>query len=360
MSMRDLMAGISRRTALKTAAAAALLGTFGAGRRASAQTMDDLSSYKAADRTQKLIEGAKKEGTVSIYSSATTEDMKALTTAFEKKYGIKTVTWRASGENVLQRSVTEARANRFDVDAFETDGPIMESLHREKLLQPQDSPVFADLVPDAVRPHKEWIGDRIQVFTAAYNTDAVKKSDQPKSYEDLLDPKWKGKLGIEAEDKDWLAQVCAELGEDKALKLFRDIVAKNGISVRKGHTLLAQLVVSGEVPLALTTYLYKAQQLKNDGAPIEWFALPPEIGRFQGTGVAKKAPHPHAALLFTDWLLTEGQEILAKRDFLPTNIKVKPLPDLGLKFVDPAKILDENDKWDKLYKEIFLDQSKAR
>jgi iron(III) transport system substrate-binding protein len=143
------------------------------------------------------------------------------------------------------------------------------------------------------------------------------------------------------------------------LELFRNIVAKNGISVRKGHTLLTNLVVSGEVPLALTTYLYKVQQLKDQGAPIDWFALPPQVARSQGVGMARKAPHPNAAVLFIDFMLSDGQAILAKRDFFPTNIKVKPLPQgIALTVADPVKLLDEGDKWQKLFREIVTHQSR--
>jgi len=319
----------------------------------------DIATYQGADRTQRLIDGAKKEGTFTIYTSATVDDMAALTAAFQKKYGIKPQVWRASSENIIQRASTEARGGRFDVDVFETDSVAMEALHREKLLQVVKSPSLGDLIPAAIPPHGEWIGDRVQIFTAAYNTNLVKKADLPKRYEDLTDPKWKGKLGVEAADSDWLSAVVTEMGEEKGLNLFREIVKKNGLSVRKGHTLLANLVVSGEVPLALTTYLYKVMQLKNDGAPIDWLALPPEIARSQGTGMALKAPHPHAAVLFMEWLLTDGQEILGKRDFIPANIKVKPLPEgLTFKFVDPAKLLDENDKWDKLYNDIITNQGR--
>src|SRR5215510_4805625 len=209
----------------------------------------DIATYQGADRTQKLIEGAKKEGTLTIYSSATVDDLAALTSAFEKKYGIKVQVWRASSENIIQRAATEARGNRFDVDVFETDGVAMEAIYREKLLQEVNTPLLADLMPEALPPHKEWIGDRIQIFTAAYNTRAIKKDDLPKNYDDLTNPKWKGKLGIEAADHDWFSAVVGELGEEKGAKLFREIVSKNGISVRKGHTLLANLVVTGEVPL---------------------------------------------------------------------------------------------------------------
>jgi iron(III) transport system substrate-binding protein len=319
----------------------------------------DIATYQGADRTQRLVEGAKKEGTFTIYTSATVDDMTALVTAFEKKYGIKPQIWRASSENIIQRASTEARGGRFDVDVFETDGVAMEALHREKLLQVVKSPFLGDLIPAAVPAHGEWIGDRVQIFTAAYNTGLIKKADLPKRFEDLTDPKWKGKLGIEAADNDWFSAVVSDMGEEKGLKLFREIATKNGLSVRKGHTLLANLVVSGEVPLALTTYLYKVLQLKNDGAPIDWFVLPPEIARSQGTGMARKAPHPHGAVLFMDFLLSDAQEILAKRDFIPTNVKVKPLPEgITLKFVDPAKLLDENDKWEKLYKDIITNQSR--
>ena len=165
----------------------------------------------------------------------------------------------------------EARANRFTVDVIETNGPELESMHRENILQLVKSPYLADLIAPAILPHGEWVGTRLNVFVQAYNTKLVKKQDLPKTWEDLANPKWKGKLGIEQEDSDWLAGIFADIGEARARKVFKDIVAANGISVRKGHTLLTQLVVSGEVPLALTVYNYKAEQLKKQGAPIDWF-----------------------------------------------------------------------------------------
>jgi len=260
---------------------------------------------------------------------------------------------------VLQRTVTEARANRFDLDIVDTNGPELEGLHREKLLQEVKSPYVADLVAQAIQPHREWVGTRLNIFTAAYNTKLVKKEELPKTYEDLLDPKWKGRLGIEAEDFDWFSGVIGELGEAKGLKLFRDIVAKNGISVRKGHTLLTNLVASGEVPLALTVYNYKAEQLKNKGAPIDWFAFPPAIARPNGIGMLRRAPHPHAAVLFFDFMLSDGQGLLAKRDFIPTNRKIdSPLNKMPIKFVDSRVILDEQAKWSNLYHEIITKQAK--
>jgi iron(III) transport system substrate-binding protein len=147
------------------------------------------------------------------------------------------------------------------------------------------------------------------------------------------------------------------MGEAKTLQLFRDIVRINGMSVRKGHTLLANLVVSGEVPFALTLYHYKAEQLKNSGAPLDWYVLPPGFARFLGTGVMKRAPHPHAAVLFMDFMLFEAQQLLLDRDFTPTNMKVKPL-DVKFNVIDPAQVLDEGDKWQKLYTEIVIKQGR--
>ena len=320
----------------------------------------DIAAYQGADRTQKLIEGAKKEGTLTIYTSAPVDDMKILTDAFEQKYGVKTKLWRGSSENVLQRGVVETRAGRYEADLFETNGPEMEALHREQILQAVKSPLQAELMPQAIFPHGEWVGTRLNIFVGAFNTNLVKKEDVPKTYEGFLDPKWKDKLGIEAEDHDWFAALMSVMGEEKGLQLFRNIVAKNGISVRKGHTLLTNLVASGEVPLALTVYSYKAEQLKNNGAPLDWFAIAPAFARANGVGVSRTSPHPNAALLFYDFMLRDAQQLLVSRDFTPTNVKVKELPaGMKLEFVDPKVILDQGEKWAKLYNEIIVSRSKA-
>jgi iron(III) transport system substrate-binding protein len=325
----------------------------------SASTTAGIAAYAGPDRAEKLIAGAKKEGTVTVYTSANVDDMAVVTSAFEKKYGVKVRIWRGSSETVVQRSVTEARGGRYDADVFETGGAAMESLHREKLLQEVKSPYLADLNPAAITAHGEWTGTRYNVFVAAYNTKLIKKDELPKSYDHLLDPKWKGKLGIEADDSDWFGAVIDQLGEERGLKLFRDIVATNGISVRKGHSLLANLIISGEVPLALTTYAYRAVQLKNSGAPVDWFAIPPTIARFEGAGVARRAAHPNAAILFFEFMLTDAQELLRDREYFPASRKVKPpLDGISVTFLDPAKNLDENQKWSKYYRDTIINRAR--
>ena len=335
----------------------ALLAAWALSQGAAAQdakeTIEDLASYAGADRIEKLLGGAKKEGSVSLYSSAAPEDLAALTGAFEKKYAVKVRVWRGSSENVVQRAVIEARGGRYDADVLETGAIAMESMHRERLFQAIKTPALSELLPTAILPHGEWIGTRLNIFVAAYNTGLIRKGELPSSYDNLLDHRWKGKLGLEAEDSDWFGGVVSALGEEKGLKLFREIVAANGISVRKGHTLLANLVVSGEVPLALSAYAYKAEQLRKSGAPIGWLVIPPGVGRFEGAAVSRRAPHPHAAILFFDFMLTDGQDILRERDFFSARANAQSLPQgADLHFLDPARALDENAKWSKYFRDI--------
>ena len=233
---------------------------------ARAQSVADIARYSGPDRTQHLVDGAKKEGLVTIYSSAVIADTNAIIQAFEKKYGVRVRLWRGSSDDILRRAVTEARGERYDADLAETAGDSMEGLQRERLLAEISSPVFAQLMPGAVIPHRGWIADRLSVFTVAYNTTLIKPADVPKNYADLADPKWKGKLGVddEADDSSWFMSVAEAMGKDAGLALFRKIVATNGISVRRGHTLLSNLVVAGEVPLALNVYGYRVTALKKE------------------------------------------------------------------------------------------------
>ena len=348
-------AHFSRRQMIQAGAAtlgAASLGSVMA--QASANNIAALAALTGAERQKRLAEGAKKEGVVSIYTSMPLDDMAALTSAFEAKYGVKAKVWRSGSEKILQRGLLEAKANRFEVDVFETNSPETEVLSREKVLIAGNSPYLNELIPQAIPSHKEWIATRLNIFTCAYNTKLVKKEELPKTYQDLLDPKWKGKLSVEADDSDWLAETVMKMGEEKGLALFREIARKNAVSVRKGHTLLSNLVASGEVPLALTVYNYKIEQMKNSGAPVDWFALDPTIARPNANGVARNAPHPHAALLFQDFELTEGQVILGKRDFIPTSTKVPSnLNKMPLIFANPKTTLDDGQKWNKIYDDIF-------
>ncbi|WP_271893984.1 ABC transporter substrate-binding protein [Candidatus Phyllobacterium onerii] len=315
----------------------------------------ELAAYDGADRMQKLIDGAKQEGTLTIYTSAPVDDMTALTSAFTEKYGVKVEVWRGSSEDVLQRGVAETRAGRYTADILETNGPELEALTRENILQPVSSPTFNQILPSALFEHRSWIGTRLNVITSAYNTNLVQAADVPKTWTDFLNPAFKGKLGIEAEDFDWLAAVVKNFpSEAEGIDFFKKLAATNGLSVRKGHTLLTNLTASGEVPMSMTVYQYKAQQLKQDGAPIEWFGIAPIPARVNGIGVSRHSTHPHAALLFYEFELTDAQSILAKRGFTPTNISLFPLPEnLKLSVIDSKIVLDEGKKWRNVFDEVI-------
>jgi iron(III) transport system substrate-binding protein len=314
----------------------------------------DIAAYQGSDREQRLVEGAKREGTLTLYSNAPTDDNAALVGAFTRRHAIKVNLWRASSEEIRQRVLAEAKARRFDVDFILNNSPALEPLRSEKILRPVQSPYLADLMPAAIPPHREWVGFCLNVLVAAYNTNLVKKEELPASYQDLTDPRWKGRLGIEVDDFDWFAGLIAQLGEARGLELFRTIAATNGFSVRKGHTLLANLVAAGEVPLALTVFNYTAEQLKRKGAPVDWLALPPLISMPNSISVASTALHPHAAVLLFDFMLSEGQGILAQRDYVVTSTKVASPLDRGrLKVLDSAKILLDGDKWYRLYTDVI-------
>jgi iron(III) transport system substrate-binding protein len=242
------------------------------------------------------------------------------------------------------------------VDLVHFGAPEMEALSREKILQAVNSPVHKDLQPGSVPAHREWAATLLSVWVQAYNTNLIRKSDLPRTYADLLDPKWKGKLGIEAKNQDWFASVVDVMGGgEKGLKFFRDLVARNGISPRTGHTLLTNMVIAGEVPLALTLYNYMPEQAKKRGAPIGWFALEPAVARSNAIGVARRAPHPNAALLFYEYMLGEGQQYLVKMDYVPSNTKApSALKNVKILQTDPIRSLDETDKWTKLFEDVVL------
>lgn len=327
------------------------------GARAQVPAIDSVATYAGADRIERLIAGGRKERTLTLYSSARSDDLAALAAAFEDKYGIKVRVWRASSEVILSRVINESRGGRFDADVIETAGPDLSALAREQLLQPLSSPVFADLDKSALVPDHAWTANRYNMIVAAYNTKLVAAADVPRRYSDLLDSRWRGRLGIEADDAHWFATIVTALGEHVGLDLFRGIASRNGVSMRKGHSLLANLVVSGEVPFALTVYGYHADQLKRAGAPIEKVYLPPVVVMPTGIAVLRKAPHPFAAVLFTDFMLSDGQAILTARDHVVTNRRYGGLPaDLNVAFVDLPKYLDERDKWTRLFKDVFVGQ----
>jgi len=301
------------------------------------------------------IDRAKKEGAVTLYTSMQLVDSRPLTEAFEKKYGIKVSLWRASGEKVAERVITESRGGRFDVDVIETDGAQVEILYREKQLAPLKAPSVADVPQEILQPHGYYAPTRLTLYVMSYNTNLVKPADVPRTYADLLQPRWNGKLALENDDVPWFASVVKAMGETQGVAYFRKLAA-NKPSMRKGHTLMAEMVAAGEIEIALDTHVQGIARLKEKGAPIDWKPLQPAFGQPSSIGVAARAPHPEAARLLADFILSrEGQEIIKSRNRVPVSRAVdSPLNKFQYRLIDPAIALDEWDKWSALWSSIFL------
>jgi iron(III) transport system substrate-binding protein len=316
---------------------------------------DAIYMYRGADRDQRLLAGARKEGSLLFYTSMATTESMPLAQAFEKKYGVKVELWRSTSDKVVQRAITEARGHRFTLDFVETNGPELEMLAREKLLSEFYSPYVSDLPAAAVPAHRLWVSDRLNVFVVAYNTNKVRRDELPKTFEGFLEAKWKGRIGLEATDAEWLGTLVKLWGQDRGMAFFRKL-AEMKPDIRKGHVLFSELVAAGEVPVGLTIYSSNAESMKRRGGPIDWVPIDPVVVRPQAIGVAKNAPHPHAALLFADFILSpEGQELLLSMGRVPSSAKVKSnLSHIRYTLIDPVTVLDESEKWEKIWNDLFL------
>jgi iron(III) transport system substrate-binding protein len=322
-----------------------------------------VAAYKGAERTERLIAGAKKEGEVMIYSSLTPPDQLRLADDFKSRYGVTLKFWRGSQTNILQRVLTETRGGRFEFDALETNSPQIEAISREKLLQKMNSP-FIDqvLVPETLPAHGEWTPDRLNLLVYAFNTDAVKRAELPKTWQQLLDAKWKRRLGMESTNVEWFAALVEAMGEKAGLDLFRRL-GDNGVAVRTGHTHSTGRVIAGEIPLFLGVFSHDVDRMKVQGAPVDWFVLPPAVVLPSAVAVSRRAAHPHAAALFYDYMLTEGQKFYTEVYRVPANksydTHVRRLVQERhpIAVVNAHEAIDDYDKWHGLYKKLIVDRS---
>ena len=322
-----------------------------------------VAAYSGPDRTARLIAGAKKEGELMLYSSLTQDDQLKLVADFKRRYAVTVKFWRGSQAHILQRVLSETRGGRFEFDVLETNAPQIEALAREQLQQKMNSPyVEQELLPEVMPPHGEWAPDRLNLLVYAYNTRLVKAADVPKSWQALLDPKWKKRIGVESTNVDWFAALVKSLGENAGLELFRRM-ADNGLAVRTGHNHSAVLVAAGEIPLMLGIYSHDADRMKAKSAPVDWFILPPAVVLPSAVAVSRRAPHPNAAALFYDYMLTDGQRFYMDVHRVPANKNYDtPVRRLvrerqAVQIVNARETIDDYEKWLDLYKRIIVDRS---
>ncbi len=312
------------------------------------------ASYSGSDREQKLRQGAANESVLTLYSALAVEDNAAVIGAFERKYAIKVNLWRAGSEEVRDRVLAESSARRPRVDIVLDDYYALQALHREQLLYPVSSPLLAELLPQAIPPHRQWVAAFFTILGGAYNTEEIKRGDLPSSYRDLLNARPQGPIGIEAGDYTWFAATCRALGETECIDLFRGIGRRHGYSVRNGHTLLTNLVAAGEMPIALAVFRKAVLQLNRKGAAIDWFALQPMVSQPGAVALARDAPHPNSGVLFYDFMIGDAQAILGDRQFVVSTRKIDtPVDRNAITIPDPDTALDEAKHWQEVFNTTF-------
>ncbi len=319
-----------------------------------ASDMKTLAALREPERGKTLWEQAKREGGLNFYTVVELGVSKAVATAFEKKYGLRVNLNRANSERLMTRFVAEVKAGKNQADVMENDAAELTWLGSQGFLEAAPSPQLERYPKHIVGPDAFWFGSRYTFYVVAYNSRLVSPADVPRSYEDLLKPKWKAKMMIEAEDVDWFATLWNHWGKRKASDYFKKL-GEQELLVRRGHTNITQLLSAGESPLAITIYNHQVERMKRNGAPIEWVALEPVVSRMGGVAVVKNAPHPAAALLYFDFIFShEGQVVLRKAGRSPTDPQVGSEPKRlseGFKFimVDPRIMSEKRKEWDTLF-----------
>lgn len=302
---------------------------------------------------------AEAEGKVVFYASMSTSDVKALTDGFKQLYPkIDAQFYRSSDSQLMEKVLTEGRAGKPLWDVIAQTGFYGHLLKKRGMLEAYDSPerkFYRDAYKD---PQAFWTSIYTTYAVFGYNTRSVPKASIPKSYEDLLKPEWKGQLGMEGRAYEWFSTTMKNMGgEEKGLAFMRRF-AQQQPQPRSGRTLIAQLVAAGEFRGSVTVYSQSYEILKATGAPVEWVALDPVYASVHPTGIAARAPHPNAARLLMDFLLSKkGQEILRSLRRIPDRIDTPPDPPRLIEGIRPAvtspEIYDDFDRYVKLFNETF-------
>ena len=311
-----------------------------------------LPNVRAAS-TNAILDAAKREGEIVFYASMNLAEANIMIAEFEKRYpSIKVKLNRAGSEKLLTRVLAEARAKRVAADVIQTVEFSMHILKRSGVLARHISPSDS-LYPKNFKDEGFWTTVYYNPYVTAYNTRLVASRMAPKTYDDLLDPKWKGKMMMEGTKADWFAGMLQIMGQERGLQYMRQL-AKQEPMLREGHELLAQLVAAGEGFFDINIPASSVDRVKEKGAPIDWIALGEAPAIMVGIGLASQATHVNAAKLFIDFALSrEGQRLqqgfgrlVARTDLASEQpaairqIKMEPVnPELAEKMNDYAKQL---------------------
>lgn len=305
-----------------------------------------------------VIELAQKEGQLVFYTSMDAGDARLLTQAFQKKYpGIKADFYRAGREAVFSRFATEQKAGRYVTDVVSVGEFHTLEMKKRGLSTRYASPEMSAFSPEFRDPQSYWTCVYLTVGVLAYNTRRVKADEVPRRYEDLLQPKWKGRMALDANEERWVPGLMQTMGREKAVS-FLKALAQQDIYIRRGRSLLTQLLLAGEFDVQIVAYWHEIARLLRDKAPISWVGIEPAITGAPQISLVAKAPHPNAGRLFIDFVISaEGQNLIANLGRVAARPGIKPegYPDRLKLFLPNAELvaaqLNENHK---LYESLFL------
>ncbi|HEV8640539.1 MAG TPA: extracellular solute-binding protein [Methylomirabilota bacterium] len=310
-----------------------------------------------------IVESARKEGRFTWYTSMNIDDSQPLLDAFRKKYPfIKPELWRGSSEKVLNKIQTETRAGKFFFDVVAVNAFEAGFIKANKLAQPYLPPSAKAYRKGFVDPEGYWVDIYDNYFVLGYNTKLVAKAEAPKSWDDLLDPKWKGKFAMDPEDHPWYLALQDAWGREKAEKYGRALAGQT-IQWRKGHTLIAQLLTAGEFPLGLV-YAHRIEELKQKGAPVEWVTTTDPIpAELHPILIAAKAQNVNAAKLFVEFIASrEGQAMIKAFGRIPAHpelelgwsVNPKQLKLQGVGVVGPDRASQVIKDWRDIFRPTGL------
>ncbi len=307
--------------------------------------------------TTELVEGAKKEGTVMLYTSMNVPEVNRLFEAFRRKYPFlspKSYTTRSAA--LLQRIVTEAQADRHFVDVIQANGYTVDIISKKGLTKKYVSPESKTYPTKFRDPNGHWVATYLFCNVIGYNTKLVARAEAPRNYEYLLDPKWRGKMGLDDKQYIWFDGLLEAMGRDKGLTFMKKL-ANQQIQFRSGNTLMANLLAAGEFAVLVNARPEQLDKLKHAGAPVAWVAPRPVTVNVLPLAIASQAPHPSAAALFTDYLLSAEGQTLLKQQATPARPGIAD-PDSCVSqssevFVNDISMEERFDEVVGLYKKVF-------
>jgi iron(III) transport system substrate-binding protein len=308
---------------------------------------------QSLDEVYKLA--LKEEGTLNFYGTLAQINAAKILPVFEKRFpGIKVNHIDATADKLAARAITEARGGRTIGDVFQGSLENLLQLQQQGLLLEKLPPEAAEY-PDSLKGGS-WVGTDLVFLIAAWNTNLVKKEDAPKSFEDLADAKWKGKLIAEPRDVEvFIGLARGKFKSDEKATAFLKRVAANDVEFHKGHSELAEFLVAGQAAACFTCYSHHFPPRIKKGAPVGYL-LSEGIGTISGTAVFKNAPHPHTAWLFARWAMSqEGQKVYAQGGRTPSHPKVEPVEKTRPENIYAIGVTEikEWPKYEKIWKEIF-------